>query len=142
LLWEVRVSHFDNANEKPNNPELADQLRKFHRKYGRTLAQLVKLQKDGLNAEQIQEAASAYALASPICGRSNSMRWNPWRRSSAPPRFWRPLWGMMPTKRRSVCQMWHSTRGTSPTAITEAQLAESMISDQRHNHEMNRTHEC
>jgi hypothetical protein len=119
LLWEVRVSHFDNANEKPNNPELADQLRKFHRKYGRTLAQLVKLQKDGLNAEQIQEAASAYALASP-----------------------RPLWGMMPTKRRSVCQMWHSTRGTSPPAITEAQLAESMISDQRHNHEMNRTHEC
>jgi hypothetical protein len=48
LLWEVRVSHFDNTNVKPHNPELAEQLRKYHRKYGRTLVPLVKLQKDGL----------------------------------------------------------------------------------------------
>ena len=27
LLWEVRVSHFDNTNAKPNNPELTEQRR-------------------------------------------------------------------------------------------------------------------
>jgi hypothetical protein len=55
LLWEVRVSHFDNTNEKPNNPELAEQLKKYQRKYGRTLVPFIKLQTDGLTAEQIDK---------------------------------------------------------------------------------------
>ena len=55
LLWEVRVSHFDNTNENPHNPELAEQLQKYHRKYHRTLVPLVKLDTNGLTAEQIDE---------------------------------------------------------------------------------------
>jgi hypothetical protein len=55
LLWELRVSHFDNTNRNPINVELAEQLKKYHRKYGRTLVPFVKLQTDGLTAEQIHE---------------------------------------------------------------------------------------
>jgi hypothetical protein len=55
LQWEVRVSPFDNTNEKPNNPELAEQLQKYHRKYGRTLVPLVKLVRDGMTAEQLDD---------------------------------------------------------------------------------------
>jgi hypothetical protein len=51
LLWEVRVSHFDNTNEKRNNAELAQQLPKYHRRYGRTLVPLVQLERDSLTAE-------------------------------------------------------------------------------------------
>jgi hypothetical protein len=52
LLWEVRVNHFD---KDPDNPELAEQLKKYHRKYQRTLVPFIKLDTAGLNKPQIDE---------------------------------------------------------------------------------------
>jgi hypothetical protein len=55
LLWEVRVNHFDNTNKNPDNPELAEQLKKYHRKYQRTLVPFIKLDTAGLDKQQIDD---------------------------------------------------------------------------------------